>query len=111
MFYRNTNLSNRTNETVGLYCLRSLKQQILQVQRIQPLGVWNLHDKININRVNTLWANTHSSSFDGKVRLCDYVSKLYDSHSHILPSEQFRLFALRAINRDKPLLEGMIIGN
>lgn len=49
MFYRNTNLSNRTNETVGLYCLRSLKQQILQVQRIQPLGVWNLHDKININ--------------------------------------------------------------
>ena len=24
--------------------------------------------------------------FDGKIWLCDYVSKLYDSHSHILPS-------------------------
>ena len=66
-----------------------------------------LLDEININRVNTQWANSHASSFDGKVWLCDYVSKLYDSHSHIFPSEQFLLFALRAINRDKPLLEIM----
>ena len=61
----------------------------------------------NINRVNTLWANSHASSYDGKVWLCDYVSKLYDSHSHVFPSEQFLLFALRAINRDKLLLEIM----
>ena len=66
-----------------------------------------LLDEININRVNTLRANSHASSFDGRVWLCDYVSKLYDSYSHILPSEQFQLFALRAINRDKPLLEIM----
>ena len=68
--------------------------------------VWLL-EEININRVNTLWANSHASSFDGKVWLCDYVSKLYDSYSHIFPSEQLQLFALRAINRDKPLEEIM----
>ena len=50
------------------------------------LLLWNLHDKININRENTLWANSHASSFDGKVWLYDYVSELYDSYRHILPS-------------------------
>ena len=36
--------------------------------------------------INTLWANSHASSFDGKVWLYDYVSELYDSYSHIFPS-------------------------
>ena len=61
----------------------------------------------NINRVNTLRANSHASSFDGKIWPCDYVSKLYASYSHIFPSGQFQLFAPRAINRDKLLQEIM----
>lgn len=86
-----------------LCSLRFKRTQIIQIARI-ALWVWLLENK-NINRKNILWANSHASSFDGKIWLYDYVSKLYDSHSHIFPSEQFQLFALWAINSDKPLLE------
>ena len=86
-----------------LCSLRFKRTRIIQIARI-ALWAWLLENK-NINRKNTLWANSHASSFDVKIWLYDYVSKLYDSHSHIFPSEQFLLFALWAINSDKPLLE------
>ena len=51
-----------------------------------------------------LGANSHVSSFDGKIWLCDYVSKLYDSHRHIFPSEQFLLFAPQGDKQGKTLV-------
>ena len=86
-----------------LCSLRFKRTQIIQIARI-ALWAW-LFEEIDINRKNTLWANSHASSFDVKIWLYDYVTKLYDSHSHIFPSEQFQLFALWAINQNKPLLE------
>lgn len=58
---------------------------MMQIYTNENVG-FALLEWININRINTLRANSHASSFDGKVWLCDYVSELNDSYSHILSS-------------------------
>ena len=47
---------------------------------ILTVAVGGVSYKININHINTLcWANSHSSSFDGKNCQGAFVSKLYDA--------------------------------
>ena len=60
----------------------------------------------NINLDKHPGANSHASSLNKKGWGCDFESKLYDRISIFFIMCCACIFAHRAINRDKPLLEG-----